>query len=844
MLIGGLLILVTGCGGGGEAGLDPAQVVPDPVIQEAALRQEYAAHPEFRNQYALYQVKAHYAYARGATGEGITLGIVDSGVDPSHPKFKGKLESANIEGYDPDFSTCGHRASDGTCLSTLGHGTFVGGIMAANRRTDPDDGPVNESAVHGVAFDAKVISVGFPSVDEIIEDIFPENPTPEQILNLPALIQDIESVLEGQFATAFNRLNSKVMAINASFGLSGNIEDFGAEEMRERFPNAIEAIAQRDTPAGQRTVYVWAAGNARGEIKPDGSIESGSSVEIVAGLPVRIPELRGHSLAVVATDQQGAIAEFSNRCGIAKAFCLAAPGVDIIGPVPGFYCPNGTEECYLRLQESGTSSAAPFVTGGIGLLAQHYRNQLGNDEIVKRILTTADKTGIYADSDVYGQGFLDLDAATRPVGEMRMLAGVSLSGPSAPSTNSMINLGEAFGDSLVQGLVSEEVASFDALNAPFFRPLRDHLRPHAAPTLEERLRTLGYDSGGTAWEVAGTMAFRLRLDAVSTSGGIGDEYGSGLRTGNHISGTSDASYPGSLGSLMLAHPLGGGQLQFGVRSHPGWSFGLYANDGKAEDGNRLIRPGTFTDDSAFTNPFLSFTRNGARIGYATSIGPGALRIAAFQGTAQYGKRRDTEASKATGFLTEYQFGSSNGGYLALQAGWLGEARGLVGSRARGAFGAISADTGIVGLSVHHPLNDSWSVLASAHAGTSDTKMSKPGMMRDPSKLWASSFALGFIGQDFDLVGGRWAFRLSQPLRIEAGHVKLHWVAGRTPDGQVNIRQAAVDLEPSGRQLDLELTWSRPWVGGQVHLAGIVSHDAGHVRGDHEAVLLARYHRAF
>ncbi|MDE0411775.1 MAG: hypothetical protein OXI37_06135, partial [Gammaproteobacteria bacterium] len=73
---------------------------------------------------------------------------------------------------------------------------------------------------------------------------------------------------------------------------------------------------------------------------------------------------------------------------------------------------------------------------------------------------------------------------------------------------------------------------------------------------------------------------------------------------------------------------------------------------------------------------------------------------------------------------------------------------------------------------------------------------------------------------------------------------LHWVAGRTPDGQVNIRQAAVDLEPSGRQLDLELTWSRPWVGGQVHLAGIVSHDAGHVRGDHEAVLLARYHRAF
>ena len=838
MLIGGLLIFMTGCGGGGEAGPDPAQTVPDPVMQEAALRQEYAAHPEFRNQHALYQVKAHYAYARGATGEGITLGIVDSGVDPGHPKFEGKLESANIEGYDPDFSTCGHRASDGTCLSTLGHGTFVGGIMVANRHIGPGDSPANESAVHGVAFDAKVISVGFPSVDETIEDILPENPTPEQILNLPALIQGIESVLEGQFATAFNRLNSRVTAVNASFGLSGNIEDFGAEELRERFPNVIEAITQRDTPAGQRTAYVWAAGNARGEIKLDGSIESGSSVEIVAGLPVYIPELRGHSLAVVATNPQGSIAEFSNRCGIAKAFCLAAPGVDIIGPVPGFYCPDGTKECYLKLQESGTSSAAPFVTGGIGLLAQHYRNQLGNNEIVKRILATADKTGIYADSDVYGQGFLDLDAATKPVGEMRMLSGVSLSGPSAPSTNSMIHLGGAFGDSLVQGLASQEVASFDALNAPFFRPLRDHLRPHTAPTLEERLRTLGHDPGDT--EVAGTMAFRLRLDAVSTSGGIGDEYGSDLLADNHISGTWNASYPGSLGFLMLAHPLAGGQLQLGVRHHPGWPFELYA-----DDGNRLIGPGTFTDDSAFTNPFLSFTRNGARIGYATGIGSGALRIAAFQGTAQYGQRRNAEASKATGFLAEYQFGNSNGRNLTLQAGWLNEARGLIGSRASGAFGAIGADTGIVGLSVHHPLNDNWSVLASAHAGTSDTKMSKPGMMHDPSKLWASSFALGLIGQDFDRAGGRWAFRLSQPLRIEAGHVKLHWVAGRTPDGQVNIRRTAVNLEPSGRQLDLELTWSRPWTGGQqVHLAGIVSHDVGHVRGEHELVLLGSYRRAF
>ena len=208
----------------------------------------------------------------------------------------------------------------------------------------------------------------------------------------------------------------------------------------------------------------------------------------MAGLLVRILELRDHSLAVAATDSQGRIAEFFNRCGIAKAFCLAAPGVDITDPVPSFYCPVGTKECYLRFQEAGTSSAVPFVTGGIGILAQHYRNQLGYAEIVQCMLVTADKTGVYADSDPYGQGFLDLDAATRPKGEMRMLIGSSLSGPSALSSDSAFHLGGAFSDSIVQGLASEEVASFDELDAPFFCLLYDHFRPHVNPTLEERLR--------------------------------------------------------------------------------------------------------------------------------------------------------------------------------------------------------------------------------------------------------------------------------------------------------------------------------------------------------------------
>ncbi len=835
----GLAFILTACAGSADmSSMPPVPPEPDTPGFEEERRRAFAEHPEFRNQYGLSQVKAHYAYARGATGKGIVLGIVDSGVDPSHPKFEGKLETVNVEGYDPDFDTCGNLDPGGACQSLVGHGTFVAGIMAASRRAAPDGHGGSASAIHGVAFDADVISVGFRDVGEILEDILGENPTPEQIHDLPDLIRDIEAGLERQFAQAFERLNDRVSAVNASFGLPGNIEDFDAEALRARFPNAIDAIAQSDTPAGGRTIYVWAAGNAGGEGDPGEAADPASSVEIAAGLPVRIPELRGHSLAVVATGRDGRIAPFSSRCGIAKEFCLAAPGVGVAGPVPAFYCPAGTPECYLAFEEAGTSAAAPFVTGGIGLLAQHFRNQLGNDEIVARILATADRSGVYADSDTYGQGFLDLDAATRPVGETRMLTGRALPGSSAPSVASIFHLGGAFGDSLTRGLASREVASFDELDAPFFVPLVDRLRRDslARPRLGDRLRTLGRDPRGASWRTA-EGEVRLRLDAAPPRMGAAVPHGSPTGRGGP---DSDGPISGSIGSLSLTHGAGNGQLLFGYRAHPGWRFGLHA--GAAAGGAGPITPGTFTDDAAFANPFLGFARDGASVGYAAAPGDAGLRIAAFQGTAQYGERRDAGAGEAAGVLAEYRFGDALMPGLSVQAGWLAEPRGLVGSRPRGAFGALEADTVMAGLSAHRRLDDRWKLLASAHAGMSRGEVSGHGMVRDVSALRTGAFALGLLGEDVG--GGRLGVRLAQPLRVEAGRARLRWVSGRTVDGQAMVEQADLDLEPSGRQLDLELNWSRPLAGGEAHMAAIASRDAGHVRGEHEAMLLMRWRRAF
>lgn len=98
---------------------------------------------EYRNSTGLWVINASQAYAKGYTGKGITLGVLDTGVNSGHFEFQGKdIVWVPCKGYIYDWVT-------------NGHGSHVAGIMAANR--DGADIPGN---MHGVAFDANLIAMG------------------------------------------------------------------------------------------------------------------------------------------------------------------------------------------------------------------------------------------------------------------------------------------------------------------------------------------------------------------------------------------------------------------------------------------------------------------------------------------------------------------------------------------------------------------------------------------------------------------------------------------------------------------------------------------------------------
>ena len=162
--------------------------------------------------------------------------------------------------------------------------------------------------------------------------------------------------------------------INASFGYAGLAEKFDEEGLRQNHAATIAALAQSATPEADRTLIVSSAGNSNGRICEAATPGVGSecvgetathygrlragSPSVDAALMAHVPELRPHTVAVVSIGRDGQISEFSNRCGIAARWCLAAPGEDMLAATYTWLgLGYGTA--------SGTSFAAPVVSGGL-----------------------------------------------------------------------------------------------------------------------------------------------------------------------------------------------------------------------------------------------------------------------------------------------------------------------------------------------------------------------------------------------------------------------------------------------------------------------------------------------
>ena len=778
-----ILFILISCGGGGGGGSNNSPVIaqtptpptPPPSLSFDELKDQYEGYYEYQSQWGMNMINASSAYARGATGAGITIGITDSGLDNSHVEISATRLSndsaLNYSNYTPN-------------TRQKRHGTMVASV-AAGKQDKTDNTPM-----HGVAFEANVLFVAIqlaePDPDYDPVDIGDDDGS-GNVSGAPDF-----TGIDNFFSQLFEVYNDyDVDIVNNSYGYSGNIIDYTEAQVRYAFPNTIAEMSQVGTPDSEKTIYVWAAGNAGGYA--DQGVDY-SSPELLPGMAHYIPEIQGHSIAVASIDENGQISDFSSRCGVAQDYCISAPGGRVTAAYPtstsdtGIYIGNTNDDNYNNCitdnscyaVTSGTSFAAPFVSGGLAVIADHFEGQLGSQEIVSRLFTTANKNGVYADKAIYGQGLMDLNAATEPVGQVSAMMSLNLSGPMAPAIFSNIQLtSPSFGDAISNGIGNHSVIFFDELDAPFRRSLS----------------SLASDYRNQIINMDGFESMQTPISHIVTSGETELEIG-GFKTQNFSQ------------ELVSPNHL----LNARADKNQFFSYYDYSNDSFLSHGlNGSWAMGVFQDSelrskkslrSQFSNPWLNFSATGTTFGSTFKGVQGFdIAIALSSGRNKF-KTNEIfgERNSSTVALLEIQPKSS---MLSFQLGMMKENDASLGLSGSGAFnGSNNQLTSFAGLSNSMNLMGG-KLFGSFYWGKSNGISNELGMIQSLSNLYSSAFGLGFLKSSIFYKADTLMLTIDQPIRLESGRLQLNVPIYRTKEKNVLFNSMNFDLDPSGREIHLK-----------------------------------------
>ncbi|WP_416666468.1 S8 family peptidase [Egbenema bharatensis] len=289
--------------------------------------------------WSLDLVNAPAAWAQGFTGQGVTIAVIDSGIDYNHPDLFGNLWSNSREipdnGIDDDgngyvddrlgwnfVSNTNNPADD----DRDGHGTHVAGIIAGQKG----------SGKLGVAYDAKIM--------------------PLKVLNRRGEA-DGDAVIAEAIRYA---VNQGARVVNLSLG--GDPGSGVAPELESALRFA------RDSGV----VVVMASGNERQQL---GALRSGD--------PAFFGAVRDLGISVGAIGADRRMYLDSNPAGKIPHSFVVAPGVQVQSTVPGGF--------YDRYD--GTSMATPHVAGVVALMLS-ANPTLTPAQVEAILVATADRQGL------------------------------------------------------------------------------------------------------------------------------------------------------------------------------------------------------------------------------------------------------------------------------------------------------------------------------------------------------------------------------------------------------------------------------------------------------------------
>jgi hypothetical protein len=269
------------------------------------------------------------AWNNGATGTGITVGVIDTGIQMDQADLAGRISSLSTDVV----------AGRNTPGGTSNHGTFVSGVIAAG---------FNGFGTVGVAYNSTVLSIRA----DVSTCTDPDDDTCFRSADLARAID---------YAVA-----NGARVINMSLGGDGTL---GA---------TFEAALLRAINAG--VVFTISSGN------------DGTANPEYPGRYATDPRFAGGIIVVGAHNTANTIADFSNRAGVSAQEFLSAPGVDIISVCDGTSCFRGSGTSFSAPAVAGALAllieAFPNLTGkqAVDLLLRTARDagDVGTDIVYGR----------------------------------------------------------------------------------------------------------------------------------------------------------------------------------------------------------------------------------------------------------------------------------------------------------------------------------------------------------------------------------------------------------------------------------------------------------------------------
>jgi len=370
---------------------------------------------------AVLDVNANYAYARGWTGKGSTVMIMDSGIDQDHPEFEGKIKYLWDAGYDTPYE------------DTNGHGTHVAGIVAANK---------NDTGMHGIAYDAdlaiaRITDTGYGNYYAIAALDWAK-----QYEDIVAANLSSNTVYPSSYRNAMTYQGDGVYT--NSDATYGGVNYYNLENPATWAAAMPSELVLTVSAGNQSLGYVQNPATFATAVDADGNLLFDRRMLVVGNWNTSTQSVDGAKSGHVCKD-------YTVTCNdpyLTKDFYILAPGSQI----------NSTYLNGEYKSMSGTSMAAPVVAGAVAIVHQLWPYMKGSN-IAQLLLQTANKTITGYDENTHGQGLLDLDQATRPVGDL----GISLTG----RTGSAVQISGSISVNGVNDAVLSNISAVDDFDRDF-----------------------------------------------------------------------------------------------------------------------------------------------------------------------------------------------------------------------------------------------------------------------------------------------------------------------------------------------------------------------------------------